>query len=60
MKKIIRLLLTILVLPALLSACIVVPWDDGYYHGGYHHDGYRDHGGYRDYGGRGGGYDGRR
>jgi hypothetical protein len=50
MKKRIRLLIAIFALPALLSACIIAPWD-GYYGGGHHHGGY---------GGRGGWYDGRR
>lgn len=60
MKKKMRLLIAIFALPALLSACVVVPWDDGYYNGGHHHGGYHDRGGYYDRGGRGGWYDGRR
>lgn len=66
MKKRTRLLIAIFVLPTLLSACIIVPWDDGYYyrgghhHGGYYDGGYYDHGGYYDRGRRGGYYDRRR
>ncbi|QXE89994.1 hypothetical protein [Geomonas subterranea] len=44
MKKKIRYLIALVVLPSLLSACVVVPVDD-YYRG--HHGGYYD-----DYGGR--------
>ncbi|MBJ6748675.1 hypothetical protein [Geomonas anaerohicana] len=44
MKKKIRYLIALVVLPSLLSACVVVPMDDYY---GHHHGGY-----YGDYDGR--------
>ncbi|MBU5635523.1 hypothetical protein KOM00_02120 [Geomonas sp. Red69] len=45
MKKKIRYLIALVVLPSLLSACVVVPFDD--YYRGQHHGGY-----YNDYDGR--------
>ncbi|GFO62301.1 hypothetical protein M1B72_22090 [Geomonas paludis] len=45
MKNKIRYLIALVVLPSLLSACVVVPVDD--YYRGHHHGGYYD-----DYGGR--------
>lgn len=45
-KNTVRLLVALFLLPAVLSACIVVPVDD-YYRGGHHHGGYYD-GGYYD------------
>ncbi|WP_224984028.1 hypothetical protein [Geomonas agri] len=45
MKKKIRYLIALVVLPSLLSACVVVPVDDFY--GGHRHGGY-----YGDYDGR--------
>ncbi|WP_198419381.1 hypothetical protein [Geomonas terrae] len=57
MKKLTRILLALVVLPALLTGCLLVPVDDGYYHGRHHGGGYYDYDGRYD---RGGGYYGRR
>lgn len=35
MRKRTRLLISLFLLPILLSGCLVVPWDDGYYGGGH-------------------------
>ncbi|WP_198419499.1 MULTISPECIES: hypothetical protein [Geomonas] len=51
MKKLTRILLALVVLPALLAGCILVPVDDGYYHGRHHGGGYYDYDGRYDRGG---------